>query len=216
MPTIEVYDPAMCCSTGVCGPSADADLARFAGDLDWLASVGVEVERYNLGNEPGRFAQNVHVRDLLTEKGEDALPVVMVAERVVASGYYPRRDELASWAGLADAVAIVPNAVVVELTAIGAAVASNCEPCLRYHFDAVIKLGISPEQVSLAIRTAQTVKETPAAAIANLAEELLASTLVNDGKAERTEGANPDGAEPCCGGASPAAASPLKISTGCC
>ncbi len=33
MTTIEVFDPAMCCSTGVCGPQVDPDLARFAADL---------------------------------------------------------------------------------------------------------------------------------------------------------------------------------------
>jgi hypothetical protein len=34
--TLCVFDPAMCCSTGVCGPSVDPELARFAADLDWL------------------------------------------------------------------------------------------------------------------------------------------------------------------------------------
>ena len=39
--TIRVFDPAMCCSTSVCGPSVDADLARFAADLDWLKKVEI-------------------------------------------------------------------------------------------------------------------------------------------------------------------------------
>ena len=30
--TIRVFDPAMCCSTGVCGPSVEPDLARFAAE----------------------------------------------------------------------------------------------------------------------------------------------------------------------------------------
>jgi hypothetical protein len=46
--TIRVFDPAMCCSTGVCGPSVDPDLARFAADVDWLQKQGVKVERFNL------------------------------------------------------------------------------------------------------------------------------------------------------------------------
>ena len=41
--TIRVFDPAMCCSTGVCGPSVDPDLARFAADVDWLQKQGVTV-----------------------------------------------------------------------------------------------------------------------------------------------------------------------------
>jgi hypothetical protein len=48
---IQIFDPAMCCSTGVCGPSVDPELVRFAADLDWLARQGVEVERYNLYNQ---------------------------------------------------------------------------------------------------------------------------------------------------------------------
>jgi hypothetical protein len=48
---IEVYDPAMCCSTGVCGPSVDPQLVRFSADLEWLKSQGVSVER---GDPPHR------------------------------------------------------------------------------------------------------------------------------------------------------------------
>jgi len=38
---IEVYDPPMCCSTGVCGPAIDPVLPRFAADLEWLKGRGV-------------------------------------------------------------------------------------------------------------------------------------------------------------------------------
>ncbi|WP_441286949.1 arsenic metallochaperone ArsD family protein [Sorangium sp. KYC3313] len=53
--TIRVSDPAMCCSTGVCGPSVDPELARFAGDVDWLQKQGGTVERYNLSQQPSAF-----------------------------------------------------------------------------------------------------------------------------------------------------------------
>ncbi len=42
---LQVFDPAMCCSSGVCGPAVDPQLPRFAADLEWLASKGVAVER---------------------------------------------------------------------------------------------------------------------------------------------------------------------------
>jgi arsenite methyltransferase len=42
---IQVYDPAMCCSTGVCGPDVDPALVRFAADVKWLQERGVPVER---------------------------------------------------------------------------------------------------------------------------------------------------------------------------
>ena len=40
---LHVFDPPMCCSTGVCGPVVDPDLTRFAADLDWLAGQGVSL-----------------------------------------------------------------------------------------------------------------------------------------------------------------------------
>jgi len=55
---IEVYDPPMCCSSGVCGPSVAPALPRFAGDLKWLKAQGVEVARHNLAQQPLAFANN--------------------------------------------------------------------------------------------------------------------------------------------------------------
>jgi hypothetical protein len=91
----------MCCSTGVCGPDIDPKLVQFAADLAWLAARGVEVERFNLAQSPMAFAENELVRAALTEKGEAALPLVLVGGEVVASGEYLDRKALAAWAGLA-------------------------------------------------------------------------------------------------------------------
>jgi hypothetical protein len=44
MIVLEVFDPAMCCSTGVCGVEVDPRLPRFAADLEWLTSLGGVVE----------------------------------------------------------------------------------------------------------------------------------------------------------------------------
>jgi hypothetical protein len=98
---IEVFDPAMCCSTGVCGPGVDPALAKFAADLDWLASTGSTVRRFNLGQEPAAFAENPQVRALLTEQGETALPVIFANGELRASGRIPAREELAAWASVA-------------------------------------------------------------------------------------------------------------------
>ncbi len=97
---IEVFDPAMCCSTGVCGPSVPPALARFAGDLEWLTGQGVEVTRHNLAHEPQAFVASELARTALAERGEEALPLILVDGDTVLSGRYPYRSELASWAGL--------------------------------------------------------------------------------------------------------------------
>lgn len=102
---LEVYDPAMCCSTGVCGPSVDSKLVQFAADLKWLQEQGVEVQRFNLGQNPTAFVDNELVNAALAEKNEAALPLLLVDGRVVSSGRYAERAELAAWLG----VAVPPN-----------------------------------------------------------------------------------------------------------
>ena len=105
MTTITVYDPPLCCSTGVCGVEIDAKLAQFAGDLDWLKGHGVDVQRLNLAQEPQRFVDNADVKAILDRSGGDDLPAIVVGDKVVASGRYPQRGELAALAGLDAAAA---------------------------------------------------------------------------------------------------------------
>ena len=100
MTAVRVFDPAMCCSTGICGPAVDPQLARFAADLDWLRTQGVSVERFNLSQQPGAFADDVAVKSALQTKGEAGLPLVKVDGEVKSSGLYPSRSELAAWAGV--------------------------------------------------------------------------------------------------------------------
>lgn len=99
-PHLAVFDPAMCCSSGVCGPDIDPKLMRFAADLEWLSEQGVEVERFNLSQQPTAFATNTPVRQALEAAGEAALPVLLVGGRLVASGMYPSRGQLGAWFGL--------------------------------------------------------------------------------------------------------------------
>lgn len=100
MTTLEIFDPAMCCSSGVCGPSVDPELARFSGDLAWLKAQGVDVRRYNLAQEPGAFAGNAAVAKALQDDGPECLPLVLVDGRIRAMGAYPAREKLIHWASL--------------------------------------------------------------------------------------------------------------------
>ncbi len=172
MKTIEVFDPAMCCSTGVCGPSVDPALARFAADAEWLAGQGVKVERFNLAQQPGAFAERPLVTEMLRTKGEQSLPLVLADGQVVSEGTYPSRAELAGIAGIEQPAAIYTPAVA-ELVAIGAAIASNCEPCLEFHVAKARKLGVVDEDIAEAVQTGRRVKESPARSILKRADELL-------------------------------------------
>lgn len=189
---ITVYDPAMCCSTGVCGPEVDPKLARFSADLDWLAAQGVTVRRFNLAQEPGAFAEDAGVRAALEDEGESALPLIKAGDAVVSSGAYPSRNEIAAWVGLADAPSLYTEAVA-ELVAIGAAIASNCDPCFKFHYDRARKLGVSREDMLLAVTTAQNVKDTPARAMLDLAQRYLGR------EEEAHNGGAPAGGNGCCG-----------------
>lgn len=102
---LEVFDPPLCCPSGVCGPSVDPELVRFNSDLAWLSEQGVGVERFNLAQQPQAFAANPQVADLLGQTGVAALPLVLCEGKVVTTGSYPTREALATAAGLPSATA---------------------------------------------------------------------------------------------------------------
>ena len=107
MKKLEVFDPAMCCSTGVCGVEVDPVLAQFAADLKWVEEQGVTVARHNLGQEPQAFAANPAVLKEM-EAGIERLPILAVDGHIVATGMYPSRAQLAQKLGLAADGAVTP------------------------------------------------------------------------------------------------------------
>ncbi len=114
MARVEIFDPAMCCSTGVCGGDVDPALSRFAADVAWLSGRGIEVDRATVSQEPAKFVANDAVRQALEAEGTSALPMVLVNGTVRAKGTYPTRNELAGWAGI-DRTAIPLSQVVGTL-----------------------------------------------------------------------------------------------------
>lgn len=88
-----IFDPAMCCSTGVCGPGVDPELLRVSTVLNNLKSKGVTVERYNLTSNPQAFVDNKTVNELLNTDGVDILPVIIVDGEVVKTKAYPTNEE---------------------------------------------------------------------------------------------------------------------------
>ena len=190
MTTVTVYDPPMCCSTGVCGPEVDPKLAQFAGDLDWLKTQGVEVRRFNLAQEPARFAENAAVKAILDRSGGDELPAIVVGDAVVASGRYPARRELAAMAGIMTKPQTVEvTEQVQELIALGAAIAASCEPCFKFHYEKARKLDVRVEAMREAVRIGEAVKSASAKNILGLADRMLGA---EEPKAAKSA---------CCGGA---------------
>lgn len=77
MKRIEVYDPAMCCSTGVCGPSVDPNLTRVASAVYSLEQKNYYITRFNLANDPSAFVETKRKNQILHEKGPEAIPVTL-------------------------------------------------------------------------------------------------------------------------------------------
>ncbi len=99
MKKIQIYDPPMCCSTGVCGTDVDPKLVQFASDLAALKEQGASVERFNLAQQPAAFAENEKIRAALAAHGNDCLPLVLIDGEIAMRGVYPTREQLALLAG---------------------------------------------------------------------------------------------------------------------
>ncbi|GGE81339.1 arsenite efflux transporter metallochaperone ArsD [Priestia taiwanensis] len=102
MKKIEIFDPAMCCSTGVCGPSVDPELIRISVAVNNLKNKGIDVSRFNLASEPDAFVTNSLINQLLTDKGADVLPVTLVDGKVVKEKEHLSNEELAELTNLTE------------------------------------------------------------------------------------------------------------------
>ncbi len=69
MTTIQIFDPALCCSSGVCGTDVDQNLVNFSADADWARQNGAHLERFNLAQQPMAFAENALVKAFLERAG---------------------------------------------------------------------------------------------------------------------------------------------------
>jgi hypothetical protein len=99
--TVQVFDPAMCCPTGICGPGVDPALLAITRDLRWLEAQGVTVERHGLAQEPDAFVAQPKVTGLMQAFGDKALPATLVNGEILTFGTYPSRDALVAALGAA-------------------------------------------------------------------------------------------------------------------
>lgn len=100
MKTMQIFEPAMCCSTGLCGVGVDPELLRISTVLDTLKKHGVIVSRFNLNNAPMEFVNNKAVNDFINDKGPNGLPVTLLEGMIVLTGRYPTNAEFTEWLSL--------------------------------------------------------------------------------------------------------------------
>jgi hypothetical protein len=97
---VDVYDPAMCCSTGICGPVLDPVLVKMNDALIAIEKQGVEVVRFNLAQQPKAFMVNKTVAELLQKNGKNILPVTFVNGKVFLTAEYPPYEKLCEALGI--------------------------------------------------------------------------------------------------------------------
>src|SRR5690554_6803576 len=113
MKKIQIFDPPMCCSTGVCQTGdVDPELVRIINDIKWLARQDVVVKRYNLAQRPEVFIENQVVYRTINDLGVGVLPLVLADDEIVCYGRYPSRDELSRYAGLVNNTEAEENGVL--------------------------------------------------------------------------------------------------------
>ena len=91
---VEIFDPPMCCPTGVCGPTLDQTLLDVSEMLLALQAAGVRVERYQMSSNPNAFLTNPDVMRLVRERQLAALPITVVHGQVLKTGAYPALAEV--------------------------------------------------------------------------------------------------------------------------
>ena len=94
MKEMQIFEPALCCETGVCGASVDPELLRITTVLDRLKKNGIIIKRFNLNRSPMEFVTNQTINTFINQKGVDALPCVMVDGNIVIEGRYPTNEEI--------------------------------------------------------------------------------------------------------------------------
>jgi len=88
-----IYDPPMCCSSGVCGPNPDQGLIEFENTLSQVKNLGVGVERYIITQNPEKFKENPQVIKLIQEKQLAVLPIATLNGTIIKTGSYPTLEE---------------------------------------------------------------------------------------------------------------------------
>lgn len=97
MKKMSIYEPALCCDTGICGVSVDTELLRISTVINALKKNGVGIDRFNLNNAPMAFVNNKVINNFINEKGVDGLPAVMLDDEIIITGRYPSNEEIISY-----------------------------------------------------------------------------------------------------------------------
>ena len=100
---IEIFDPPMCCPSGLCGPDIDPallDINEAILKVKKEFDGKVKIERYLLSQQGAKFMQQPEVMKRLQSNGVEILPLTLVDGKVVKEKSYPTFDEIKNYAGV--------------------------------------------------------------------------------------------------------------------
>lgn len=93
MKKMTIYEPAMCCSTGLCGVGVDTELLRVSTVISTLTKNEINVDRFNLTNSPQEFIANKVVNTFIRANGLSKFPITVLDGEITITGRYPSNDE---------------------------------------------------------------------------------------------------------------------------
>ena len=91
---VEIYDPPMCCPTGLCGPAVDPALMKISDAILALKKQGVSVERYNLKSDYMTIKDNLPVMAVIHRGGSKMMPITVIRGKIFKTGEYPSYEEI--------------------------------------------------------------------------------------------------------------------------
>lgn len=109
MKKMKIFEPAMCCPTGLCGVGVDPELLRISTVLDTLKKQGAAVDRFNLNSAPTEFITDQTINAYINEKGPEGLPAVMVDGAIIITGRYPTNEEFVKLLDLPESALVKPG-----------------------------------------------------------------------------------------------------------
>ena len=91
-----IYEGAMCCSTGVCGPEPDKELIEFNETLKKINKEfsDLKITRASLTYDVKMFLENKEIFQLVKENGKEILPISAINGKIIAKKKYLKLNEL--------------------------------------------------------------------------------------------------------------------------
>ncbi|EPH11268.1 arsenite efflux transporter metallochaperone ArsD [Myroides odoratimimus] len=104
---VKIYDPALCCPTGLCGVNIDPELMRIAVVIENLKKKGILIERFNLRDNPQVYVDTKVVNDFIQKESIDNFPITTLNGVIVLTKSYPSNKQISEWLEVSESDLIV-------------------------------------------------------------------------------------------------------------